>query len=38
MFWTDRFQSNGAKQYASRVPIGLKFAYTAYMATLIPVY
>jgi putative ABC transport system substrate-binding protein len=42
MFWADRASPNaagqGMKQIASRLPIGLKFAYTAFMAVLIPVY
>jgi hypothetical protein len=42
MFWADRVPSNATGQVmtqtASRVPIGLKLAYTAFMAVLIPVY
>ena len=42
MFWTDRFRPNATgpvtMQHASRVPAGLKLAYTAYTAVLIPVY
>src|SRR5258707_8864447 len=42
MFWADRVPSKTTGQVmtqtASRVPIGLKLAYTAFMAVLIPVY
>jgi hypothetical protein len=42
MLWADRVPSNATGQVmtqtASRVPIGLKLAYTAFMAVLIPVY
>jgi hypothetical protein len=36
MLWRDRFQPNPTGP--SRVPTGLKLAYTAYMAVLVPVY
>src|SRR5258707_10229162 len=42
MFWADRVPSKTTGQVmtqtASRVPIGLKLAYTAFMAVLVPVY
>jgi hypothetical protein len=40
MLWRDRFQPNATvtTEQASRVPTGLKLAYTAYMAVLVPVY
>jgi hypothetical protein len=45
MFWTDiqstdpfHSKAKELRQHESRVPTGLKLAYTAYMAVLIPVY
>src|SRR5258708_19376842 len=42
MFWADRASPEGnvhvMTRTGSRVPIGLKLAYTAYVAVLIPVY